>query len=379
MFLNNPELGTTVEQLAGLSKKTVGAHRTPLAPLSRRHFVMASSGLAIGVVLAGCSSGDEPDAPDTPPAEAAGTSSPLAEVAGGDATPSLWVEIEDTGKVKITVHRSEMGQQVWTSMAQIVADELEADWDDVEIVQALGDPKYGDQNTDGSRSVRYNFHRLRVAGAAMRTMLEQAAAAEWGLERDGVRAELGKVIRIADNESLSYGELAQAASAQSIPSEDNITLKSRDNWRYIGQEVSSLTVEQIVRGEGTFGIDVKLPDMVYAVVARPPQIFGTTGTVNDADALAAPGVMQTVKLPDAAAPAMFQPVGGVAVVASDTWAAIQGREALQVDWQDGPNAGHNSAEFDAALMETAQQPGKERRNRGDVAAALAAAETTISA
>ncbi|MEO1407603.1 MAG: molybdopterin cofactor-binding domain-containing protein, partial [Pseudomonadota bacterium] len=378
MFLNNPELGTTVEQLAGLSKTGSLSPRSQFAPLSRRHFVMASSGLALGVVLAGCSSGDE-NVADAGQTEEAVAPSPLAEVTGGDATPSLWIEIEDSGKVKITVHRSEMGQQVWTSMAQIVADELDADWNEVEIVQALGDPKYGDQNTDGSRSVRYNFHRLRVAGAAMRTMLERAAAAQWGIEPSGVRAELSAVIRVSDNESISFGDLAAAANGQPVPSEGEITLKDREDWRYIGKEVSSLTVEQIVRGEGTFGIDVKLPDMVYAVVARPPQIFGKTGNVDDTDTLAVPGVLQTVKLPDAAAPAMFQPVGGVAIVASDTWAAIQGREFLNVEWQDGPNAGHNSTEFDAALMETALRPGKERRNRGDVAAALEAADSTYSA
>lgn len=378
MFLNKPENGTTFEQLAGTAKLKPRAlpSQTFAAGFSRRSFVKASSGLAIGVVLAGCS-GAEDTAASAPP-EPAGPS-PLTDVAGGDATPSLWIEIEESGAVKITCHRSEMGQQVWTSMAQIVADELDANWDDVEIVQALGDPKYGDQNTDGSRSVRYNFHRLRVAGGAMRTMLEQAAANAWGVDVADCRAELGEVVNTANGDRLGYGALAAAAEALQVPAEDQITLKAREDWRYIGKEISSLTVEQIVRGEGTFGIDVKVPGMVYAVVARPPHIFGKTGAVNDAAALAVPGVLQTVKLPDAAAPAMFKPVGGVAVVASDTWAAIQGRNALDVSWEDGPSAGHNSVAFDAALMETARQAGTERRNRGDVAAAMAAADATLTA
>ena len=378
MFLNKAEYGTTFEQLAGKSGEVSQALPESVIsnPFSRRSFIKGASGLAIGVVLAACSSGEEPDA--AAPPEPAGPS-PLTEVAGGDATPSLWIEIEETGAVKITCHRSEMGQQVWTSMAQIVADELEADWDDVEIVQALGDPKYGDQNTDGSRSVRYNFHRLRVAGGAMRTMLEQAAANEWGIDVADCHAELGEVVNTNNGRRIGYGALAEAAGALQVPAEDEITLKAREDWRYIGKEVSSLTVEQIVRGEGTFGIDVKVPGMVYAVVARPPHIFGKTGAVNDAEALAVPGVLQTVRLPDAAAPAMFQPVGGVAVVASDTWAAIQGRNALDVAWEDGPSAGHNSVAFDAALMETARQSGTERRNRGDVAAAMDAAEATVTA
>ena len=365
MFLNKPELGTTHAQLAGI----VAPSREKRAPgtlaLSRRGFVLASSGLALGVVLAGCSSEENA----TPPLSDKGPS-PLTEVAGGDATPDLWIEIEQSGKVKITVHRSEMGQQVWTSMAQIVADELEADWDDVEIVQALGDPKYGDQNTDGSRSVRYNFHRLRVAGAAMRTLLERAGAAKWGIAADDVKAELGSIVRIADGKTIDYGELAESAGALQVPAEADIKLKAREDWRYIGKNVSSLTVSQIVHGQGTYGIDVQKEGMVYAVVARPPHVFGKTGRVDDRAAKAVPGVLQTVKLPDAAAPAWFQPIGGVAIVATDTWAAIQGRNALKVDWVDGPSADHTSAIYDEALRATALQTGQPRRNRGDAVAAL---------
>ena len=137
----------------------------PITNLSRRNFVAGSGLFVVGVTLAGCAQYVEPDIdadafdlPDQDP-------SPLTGVAGGDATPALWIAIDEAGTVRITCHRSEMGQQVWTSMAQIVADELEANWDNVEIVQAEGHERYGDQNTDGSRSVRYNFHRLRVAGA----------------------------------------------------------------------------------------------------------------------------------------------------------------------------------------------------------------------
>ncbi|MEO1100255.1 MAG: molybdopterin cofactor-binding domain-containing protein [Pseudomonadota bacterium] len=344
-----------------------------ISNLSRRGFVGLSGALVLGVGLAGCSSGEEAEAP-----VAKAGPSPLTEVKGGDATPSLWISIADTGAVAITCHRSEMGQQVWTAMAQIVADELEADWDDVEIVQALGHPKYGDQNTDGSRSVRYNFHRLRVAGAAMRTMLERAAAQQWNANVADCRAELGEVLHTASGQRATYGELAAAAGQLQVPAEDEITLKTRDQWRYINKDIPSRTVPKIIRGEGEFGIDVRRPNMVYAVVARPPQVFGGTGTVNDAAALQVPGVLQTVRLPDASPPALFQPLGGVAVIGTDTWAAIQGRNALDVQWTDGPNADYESGAFEQAMMETARTEGAVRRNRGDTYAALEAAETRLA-
>ncbi|MEL7481860.1 MAG: molybdopterin cofactor-binding domain-containing protein [Pseudomonadota bacterium] len=347
-----------------------------LTNLSRRGFLAGSSAFAIGVTLVACSAREEV----AEPAQAvAAEPSPLAEVSGGDATPALWIAIERTGAVKITCHRSEMGQQVWTSMAQIVADELDADWDSVEIVQALGHPKYGDQNTDGSRSVRYNFHRLRVAGAAMRDMLLTAAAEDWSVDKASLTTEPGAVVHNASGRRAAYGDLADAARAVAIPAEADIALKSRDAWRYIGKQVPSLTVPDIVQGKGTFGIDVDRPNMAYAVVARPPQVFGKTGAVDDGATLAVPGVVQTVRLPDAAPPAAFQALGGVAVVAEDTWAAIQGRNALNVTWQDGPNADYNSAAYEAAMLETARQPGTVRRSRGDVAAALEAAEQTVTA
>ena len=338
--------------------------------LSRRSFVAASGGFVIGIALAGYARAQS----NSPTA-----SSPLVDVTGGDATPSLWVTIEQSGAVKITCHRSEMGQQVWTSLAQIVADELEADWKDVEIVQALGDPKYGDQNTDGSRSIRFNFHRLRIAGAAMRSMLEQAAAAEWSVPVTSCRAELGSVRQIGTDRWVSYGALAEATGDLPVPAEADITLKTPQQWRYIGQPVASMTVPKIVRGQGTYGIDVDRPGMVCAAVARPPQVFGKTGTVDDRRALAVSGVLQTVRLPDVSPPALFKALGGVAVVATDTWAAIQGRDALDIEWLDGPNANYNSADFRRTLEATARAPGDVRRNRGDTMAALSNAETTVVA
>ncbi len=342
-----------------------------IAKVSRRSMLAGAGGFAVSVALAG--------RPGLSFAQELQSARPLTQVRGGDATPSLWIAIEEDGTVRITCHRAEMGQQAWTAMAQIVADELEADWDDVQIVQAEGDAKYGDQNTDGSRSVRFNLHRLRVAGAAMRGMLEQAAANEWGVDVARCTAKLGQVRNSQNGRRLGFGELAVAAAALPLPTEDQVKLKERRDWRYIGKPVPSLTVPKIIRGQGEYGIDVDRPNMVYAVIAHPPQLFGKVGTVDDSDALTVPGVLKTIRLPDAEPPALFKPLGGMAVIATDTWAAIQGREALQIDWVDGPNADYDSKDFLAGLVASVRQPGGVRSNRGDVDGALASAKTKVEA
>jgi len=307
------------------------ASRLPVN-VSRRGFLAGTGAgaLVLGLGLHGAS------------ARADATAGGIAMSKGGEMTPSLFIALDESGTVTLTCHRSEMGQQTWTAMAQLLADELEADWDRIAIEQAVGDAKYGDQNTDGSRSVRWNFHRLRVAGAAMRTMLERAAAETWDVDPSECRAEGHEVIG-PDGRRLAYGELAEAAAAQAVPSEDAIALKPRERWRYIGKAVPSLTVPLIVEGLGTFGIDVKLPDMLVAVVARPPQVFGSVRAVDDTATLATPGVVQTVQLPKPEGAAGFQALGGVAVVARDTWSAISGRNALKIDWDEGPNVGYDSA------------------------------------
>ncbi|MEO0590945.1 MAG: molybdopterin cofactor-binding domain-containing protein [Pseudomonadota bacterium] len=350
-----------------------------LTNLSRRGFVGGSGLFVLGLSLAGCNTYVEPEVDaDAFDLGDAGPS-PLTDLAQGDATPGLWIAIEEDGTVKITCHRSEMGQQVWTSMAQIVADELEADWDTVQVVQAEGHERYGDQNTDGSRSVRYNLHRLRVAGAAMRHMLTEAAAMFWEVNASECTADAGFIRNDKSGETLSYGNLAELAAKLPVPAEDDIVLKDPDDWRFIGKEVSSLTIPKITRGEGQFGIDVDVPDMVYAVIARPPQVFGRTGSVDEAAALEVPGVLQTVRLPDPAPPALFQPMGGVAVIAKDTWAAIQGRKALKVAWRDGPNASYDSQSYCEALKAASRSKGTVRRTRGDVEGGMAGAAQTVTA
>ena len=333
--------------------------------MGRRLFVGGSAALTVGVVLRGGTRAD--------PAR------PLADVEGGDASPDLWIAIDEDGTVRITCHRSEMGQQTWTAMAQLVAEELDCAWERVVIEQAEGHPRYGDQNTDGSRSVRRNFTRLRIAGAAMRLMLEAAAARRWSVRPADVHAELGFVTHGPTDRRLSYGELAAEAAELPPPAERRITLKTPDQWRYIQKPTPSLTIPAIVRGEGTFGIDVQLPDMLHAVVARPPQVFGQVRSVDDSATRAIAGVVRTVRLPALEPPAHFKPLGGVAVVARDTWAAIRGREELKVEWEAGPNASYDSGAFAESLLSSVRAAGAVRRERGDVDRALAEASQRVEA
>ncbi len=351
----------------------------PITNVSRRGFVGGASALVIGVTLAACSREEEQPTPPTNEVPEVETDAAAEAPEYPDVAPALFIAIEPDNSVKITCARAEMGQQTWTAMTQIVADELEADWDSIEIVQAIGHPKYGDQNTDGSTSVRNHFTRLRQTGAAMRQMLEQAAADEWGVDVSECKGEQNEVVHAASGQRATYGSLAEAAGKLPVPAKEDIRLKDRSEWRYIGTDTPSVTVPKIVRGEGTFGIDVQLPDMVHAVVAHPPQVFGKPGEINDAETLKTPGVIRTIRLPDPQEPIAFQPLGGVAVIASDTWAAIQGRYALDVEWLDGPNKDYNSASFAEELTATAQKPGAVKLNRGDVDAALENAEQRVVA
>ncbi len=342
-----------------------------LRPVNRRQVLAGLGGAATFVFALSLAAGR--------PARADATAGGLKDVPGGDATPELFIALEADGTLKLTCHRSEMGQQVWTALAQVIADEMEADWDRVEIVQAIGHPRYGDQNTDGSRSVRRNLTRLRYAGAGMRQMLEGAAASRWNVPAAECRAERHAVVHMPSGRRAPFGDLAAAAVAQGVPAEADIRLKARSEWRYIGKPVPSLTVPMIVRGEGTFGIDVQLPDMVHAVIARPPQVFGSAKRVDDTAALAVPGVLRTVRLNSPEPPAAFKPLGGVAVIAEDTWSAIRGRDALDIDWDPGPNADYDSDTYRQALLDTARAPGTVRRNRGDVTKALGSAAKRIAA
>jgi len=301
---------------------------------------------------------------------------------GADGMPNGWVDnplafvsIAEDGTVTIVCHRSEMGQGVRTGMPMIVADELEADWRRVRVAQAPGDEKrFGNQDTDGSRSSRHFFEPMRRCGAAARTMLEAAAAERWKVPVSEVEAKNHEVVHRPTGRRLGYGSLAKAAAGQRVPARETLRLKDPKQFRYIGKgQLKLVDGRDIANGKAQYGIDTRLPGMLYAVVARPPVYGGKVASFDPAEALKVPGVERVVQIEDSPPPAHFNPVGGVAVVARNTWAAMQGRRALKITWDDGSNAGYDSAAFKATLEESARKPGKVVRNDGDFTAAAASA------
>ncbi len=285
--------------------------------------------------------------------------------------PSLWMSIAPDGTVTIVAHRSEMGCGSRTALPLVVADELDADWSKVKIEQAIGDPKYGEQDTDGSHSVRSNFDLMRQVGATGRAMLISAAAAEWGVSPKDCATEPHFVVHRASGRKLGYGEVAAAAAKLPVPKKEDVRLKSRAEWRYIGKESNSLfDLPDIVTGKAIFGMDATMPGMVYASVEHPPVLGQKIKSYDDKAALKVPGVQKTLTIDPFKPPHQFQPLGGVAVIADNTWAAFKGRQGLKIEWDNSPHSVYNSAPFRKTLEATSRQPGKVVRNVGDVDAAF---------
>lgn len=303
--------------------------------------------------------------------------------------PNVFVSIAPDGTVTIVAHRSEMGTGSRTSLPMVVADELEADWAKVRIVQAPGDePRYGNQDTDGSRSTRHFIQPMRQVGAAMRTMLEQAAAKKWGVEPSLCRARNHEVVllkkekgeEVETGKRVGYGELAAAAAALPVPDVAKIRYKKDKDFRYIGKgQVRITDLRDITMGRATYGADVKVPGTLVAVVARPPVVGGTVKSYDPSDAFKVAGVKEIFEIPGSAPPAKFAPLGGIAVVATNTWAAMEGRDRLKIEWDDGPNASYDSAAFRQEMLATARQPGEVVRNQGDPDAAFGSAAKVVSA
>jgi len=310
-----------------------------LLNVSRRQFLQASvvggAGLILGVSYR--------------PARAAGASR---------FQPNAFLAIDRTGRVTIWVAKSEMGQGVRTALPMIVADELEADWEQVRVEQALAEPKYGRMGTGGSSSVRTTYEPLRKAGAAAREMLVAAAAAQWKVEPSSCRAERGAVLHPASGRRAGYGELVSAAAELPVPGDPK--LKDPAQFRYIGKPMPRVDIPAKVNGSAVFGIDVRLPKMLTATIARCPVFGGKPARVDDRAARAVPGVRRVVTI-DA----------GVAVVAEATWPALRGRDALQITWDEGPNVGLGQERIWGELRQAVSKPGATGRQRGDAAGTLA--------
>ncbi len=307
---------------------------------------------------------------------------------GADGMPNGWVDdpkvyvsIASDGRVTVVCNRSEMGQGVRTSLSIVVADELEADWAQVSVRQAPGDEvRFGNQDTDGSRSMRHWYEPMRRCGAAARSMLEQAAADQWQVPVGECRAQLHKVVHQPSGRELGYGALAEAAAALPVPARDSLRLKQPGEFRYIGKEsVRAIDGEDIVNGRAVYGADVHFEGMLFATVARPAVYGGTVKSFDASAAMKVPGVIKVMQIESRPIPSEFQPLGGIAVVASNTWAAIKGREALKIVWNDGPNAGYDSIAYRKELEAASLKPGKVVRSTGNIDEALNAADSVLEA
>ena len=285
--------------------------------------------------------------------------------------PNVFVGIDTDGTVYLVAHRSEMGTTSRTSVPLILADELDADWKRVKIEQAIGDKRYGDQDTDGSHSVRDGFSTMREAGATARLMLTQAAAQKWGVPVSECESDLHVIVHRRSKRKAGYGELAAAASKLPVPKKEDLHYKPKSAWRYIGKGATSYDLTDICTGKAGFGMDAHLEGMVYASVEHPPVLGGKVKSYDEKAPLLVKGVKQTIPIKPFTPPHHFQPLGGVAVIADNTWAAFQGRKKLNVDWDNGDNASYNSDEYKKELQETARKPGKVARNIGDVDAVFA--------
>jgi isoquinoline 1-oxidoreductase beta subunit len=284
---------------------------------------------------------------------------------GGAITPHAFIRIGTDDLVTLTIHKPDNGQGTETSIAQILAEELDCDWSRIRTEFApINAALYGGalQGTFGSLAIRTTYDPMRRTGAAARDMLMQAAAARWGIDKSQCRTENGAVINTATNARLSYGSLAEAAAKLPVPA--NAAMKDPAQFKLIGKPVQRVDTPAKVTGKATFGIDVRLPGMLYAVVARSAVFGGKVARFDGTKAKAVPGVTHVVEIPQ-----------GIAVVASNTWAAMEGRRALQIEWDEGPNAALTAAGIRETLIGlTSKAGGGMAEQHGDVDKALAAGQ-----
>ena len=340
--------------------------------VSRRRFLKttalgAGSVFVLGV-FSGCSTDNLADWPDR--AEPMGT----LEEAG--FKPNVFVGINEAGDVFLVCSRSEMGQGIRSSVPAIIADEMGADWDRCHILQATGHPRFGNQNTDGSRSIRSHFDDWRRAGAAAREMLLAAAAQTWSAAGDDCSMGVHEVTH-SDGRTLGFGELAATASALAVPASP--TFRPRTEWRYIGTEIQGRDNKAFVTGSATYGADIQVEGMLYAAIKRSPVLGGRVASVDDSAARAVSGVRDVIRMEEHTFPPAFQALGGVAVIADNTWAAFKGRDALEVTWEASDNDGWSTDTQRAAMEASVHAPGTAVREEGDADAATASAAQVVEA
>jgi len=326
--------------------------------ISRREFVIrsavAGAGLVVGVRL-----------------------SPLATAQEDSKGPKkqepnpfdAWIHVGPDGKISLIVAKSEMGQGIRTGLAMILAEEAEVDLNAVSVVQAETRPDlYPHLGTGGSGSTMENFTPLRRAGATVRELMITAAAAEWNVPRTECVAKKGSVVHAKSSRKASYGELAEAAEKLPRPDPEKVPLKDASKFEVIGHATPRVDIPSKVNGSAQFGLDVRVPEMLFAVVARCPTFGGKAAKFGAAKAKAITGVRDVFEIPALGADKFT--AGGIAVVADSTWTAMKGREALDITWDHGAAVSESSDGMREALRAAAQKPGKRVRNDGDVDAAL---------
>ena len=326
--------------------------------ISRRAFLVTSAaaggGMLVGFYL-----------PQLGRAEAAPTSADLF-------TPNAFIRIRPDNSVALVMPQVEMGQGTYTSMPMLIAEELEVDLTQVSLEAAPPDdrlfanPLVGFQVTGGSTSVMAMWEPLRRAGATARVMLIAAAAAQWNVDPSSCRAEHGEAIHPPSGQRLKYGALVDAAARLPVPA--SVTLKDPKDFTLIGTPAKRIDTPDKVNGKAAYGIDAVVPGMKFATVAACPVLGGKLAGVDDSKAMAIKGVRQVVRLENA-----------VAVVGDNTWAAMQGLAALEIDWDDGPNASLTTADIIKQMDTASQKPGVVARKEGDVDKALTGAARKVEA
>jgi isoquinoline 1-oxidoreductase beta subunit len=289
--------------------------------------------------------------------------------------PNVFIQIGQDGVVLITCHRSEMGQGIRSSLPVLIADEMGADHTKIVVRQADGDKAYGDQNTDGSTSIRSHFVEMRTVAAAAREMLVAEAAERWKVPAKRLVAKDSAVWD--GTRSLPFAELASGAGLRPVPKTP--ALRPRKELVHVGTDLPLRDGHAYVTGTAQFAADIVLPGMLTAVIARPPVVFGTVATVDDKAAKATPGVRHVVTLPALVPPAGMKPLGGVAVIADHTWAAMKGRAALSIAWDAGANGEYESDAYAKQLLAAVRAPGDVVRKVGDFDASLPKALSLVEA
>lgn len=348
----------------------------------RRSFLrglnLAFGGLAIGYSLPSWAQ----EKPTNEPGKATPkptTGSNAIEATAPGLNPNVFIHVGPDGVVTIVCHRSEMGQGVRSSLPVLIASELGADMARVKILQADGDKAYGDQNTDGSNSVRSIYYDMRRVGATARLMLLRAAANRWKSNPQDCIAKDHKVTHVPTGRAFDFGALALEAGRLKVPPATEVVLRPRSELSQLTKSMPLLDGPLYVTGKAIYGADVKLPGMLTAVIARPPVVGGKVASFDAKKALAVPGVRKVIEMPQPKPPYQFQPWGGIAVVADHTWCAMRGRAALDVTWDSGENGSYDSDQYRKTPSEAVSVSGTVARKVGDTESALKSAARVVDA